>query len=188
MSDCVQKTEEFLRRRGIDPSTVDMEHLLNTFLSEMEKGLIDEYSSSLKMIPTYTAVVSEIPKNEPVIVLDAGGTNFRTCLVTFDDQGTAHIEDFRKVSMPGVKKEVSAQEFFSTFADEVERLIDKSDKIGFCFSYAASITADHDGIPLVFSKEIKAPEVIGKPVGSTLLRELARRGYDVSNKKSGSTQ
>ncbi|MDC7230030.1 MAG: hexokinase [Sphaerochaetaceae bacterium] len=183
MSDCVQKTEEFLKRRGIDPATVDMEHLLNTFLSEMEKGLIDENSSSLKMIPTYTTVVSEIPKNEPVIVLDAGGTNFRTCLVTFDDQGTAHIEDFRKVSMPGVKKEVSADEFFSTFADEVERLIDKSDKIGFCFSYAASITADHDGIPLVFSKEIKAPEVIGKPVGATLLKELARRGYDVSNKK-----
>ncbi len=96
MSDCVQKTEEFLRRRGIDPSTVDMEHLLNTFLSEMEKGLIDEYSSSLKMIPTYTAVVSEIPKNEPVIVLDAGGTNFRTCLVTFDDQGDCPYRGFQE--------------------------------------------------------------------------------------------
>ncbi|MGH0053424.1 MAG: hexokinase family protein [Sphaerochaetaceae bacterium] len=183
MADSVQKTEEFLRVRGIDPVTVDMERLLDTFLSEMEKGLVDEYSSSLKMIPTYTEVVNDIPKNEPVIVLDAGGTNFRTCLVTFDDEGTAQIEDFRKVSMPGVKNEVSAREFFSTFADEVERLIDKSDRIGFCFSYAAAITADHDGIPLVFSKEIKAPEVIGKPVGATLLAELSRRGYDVSRKK-----
>ncbi len=183
MSKIVQKTEEFLTRWGVDAASVDMKQLLDTFLREMENGLEDQNSSSLKMIPTYTEVVQNIPKNEPVIVLDAGGTNFRTCLVTFDDDGIAHIEDFRKVSMPGVKEEVTAKQFFSTFADEVERLIDKSDKIGFCFSYAASITSDHDGIPLVFSKEIKAPEVIGKPVGANLLAELARRGYDVSNKK-----
>jgi hypothetical protein len=35
----------------------------------------------------------------------------------------------------------------------------------------------------MFSKEIKAPEVIGKPVGKTLLEELARRGHDVSTRK-----
>lgn len=183
MSDCVQKTTAFLSKWGIDPASVDMKAFLATFLSEMEKGLEAESTSSLKMIPTYTEVVSKLAKGESVIVLDAGGTNFRTCLVTFDEQGNAHIEDFKKVSMPGVKEEVSAQKFFSTFADEVERLIDKSDKIGFCFSYAAAITADHDGIPLVFSKEIKAPEVIGKKVGASLLSELERRGYDVTNKK-----
>ncbi len=183
MSDCVQNTTAFLSKWGIEAASIDMKSLLATFLSEMEKGLENESGSSLKMIPTYTEVVSSLAKGEPVIVLDAGGTNFRTCLVTFDEQGLAHIEDFRKVSMPGVKEEVTAQQFFSTFADEVERLIDKSDKIGFCFSYAAAITEDHDGIPLVFSKEIKAPEVIGKKVGASLLSELARRGYDVSKKK-----
>ncbi|NLA97368.1 MAG: hexokinase [Spirochaetales bacterium] len=183
MSYCVQNTTAFLSKWGIEAASIDMKSLLATFLSEMEKGLENESGSSLKMIPTYTEVVSGLAKGEPVIVLDAGGTNFRTCLVTFDEQGLAHIEDFRKVSMPGVKEEVTAQQFFSTFADEVERLIDKSDKIGFCFSYAAAITEDHDGIPLVFSKEIKAPEVIGKKVGASLLSELARRGYDVSKKK-----
>ena len=183
MSYCVQNTTAFLSKWGIEAASIDMKSLLATFLSEMEKGLENESGSSLKMIPTYTEVVSSLAKGEPVIVLDAGGTNFRTCLVTFDEQGLAHIEDFRKVSMPGVKEEVTAQQFFSTFADEVERLIDKSDKIGFCFSYAAAITEDHDGIPLVFSKEIKAPEVIGKKVGASLLSELARRGYDVSKKK-----
>lgn len=183
MSDIVQKTSEFLIRLGVDPETVAMEPLLHTFLSEMEEGLKGNEESSLKMIPTYTEIMSELPIGKPVIVLDAGGTNFRTCLVTFQEDGTPKIEDFRKVSMPGVHEEVSAQQFFQTFADEVERLIDKSDNIGFCFSYAAAITPDHDGIPLVFSKEIKAPEVIGKKVGATLLAELAKRGYDVSKKK-----
>ncbi|WP_332447924.1 hexokinase family protein [Sphaerochaeta sp.] len=182
MSDIVQKTTTFLRSWGIDPDSVDMHQLLDTFLSEMENGLGGR-ESSLKMIPTYTEVVGSLPTEQPVIVLDAGGTNFRTCLVTFDTQGKARIEDFRKVSMPGVKQEVSAAQFFSAFADEVERLIDKSDRIGFCFSYAAAITSDHDGIPLVFSKEIKAPEVIGKPVAANLLDELERRGHDVSRKK-----
>ena len=85
--------------------------------------------------------------------------------------------------MPGTGQEVSAKEFFSIIADELERLIDKSDKIGFCFSYAAEILPDHDGIPQMFSKEIKAKEVLGKHLGVEILAELASRGHDVSAKK-----
>ena len=183
MADIVEKSEAFLIRWGVSPSSIDMGQLLSQFKDEMEKGLEEDGKSSLQMIPTYTKVVDKVKKGQSVIVLDAGGTNFRTCLVSFDEQGKAHIEDFRKTAMPGVKEEVTAKQFFTTFADEVERLIDKSDYIGFCFSYAATITEDHDGIPIVFSKEIKAPEVIGQPVGANLLGELARRGYDVSKKK-----
>lgn len=177
-----EKCEAFIHTWGIGPTSIAMDELLASFMEEMDKGLAGKSESSLQMIPTYTAVADVVKKGEPVIVLDAGGTNFRTCLVTFDEKGTAHIEDFKKTAMPGIAREVSAQEFFTTFADEVERLIDKSDKIGFCFSYAATITEDHDGIPVMFSKEIKAPEVIGMRVGANLLAELARRGYDVSKK------
>ncbi|MBI9096333.1 MAG: hexokinase [Sphaerochaeta sp.] len=183
MADIIAKSEAFLTKWGVSPASIDMGELLSQFTDEMERGLVEEGQSSLQMIPTYTKVFDKVKKGESVIVLDAGGTNFRTCLVTFDEQGIAHIENFRKTAMPGVKQEVSAKDFFSCFADEVERLIDKSDTLGFCFSYAATITENHDGIPLMFSKEIKAPEVIGQPVGANLLVELARRGYDVSKKK-----
>ncbi|WP_320127807.1 hexokinase [uncultured Sphaerochaeta sp.] len=183
MSTIESRTDAFLSKWDMKPDSIDMEVLLKKFRTEMEIGLHSEGSSSLKMIPTYVQVKDEVKKGETVIVIDAGGTNLRTCLVSFDEQGTAHIGDFKKISMPGVKEEVSAKQFFDVFADEVERLIDKSDRIGFCFSYAASITADHDGIPLVFSKEIKAPEVIGKAVGANLLAELAYRGHDVSKKR-----
>lgn len=178
-----EKTGEFLRKYSIDPESADMEKLTSFFLSEMDKGLAEDGGSSLAMIPTYTNEDAGIRAGESVIVLDAGGTNFRTCLVTFDDNLKPVISEFRKVSMPGVTSEVTAKEFFSTLADNVERIIDRSDRIGFCFSYAATITEDHDGIPLVFSKEIKAPEVIGKPVAQSLLNELAARGYDVSTKQ-----
>ena len=167
---------DFLKRHGLRAEDVDSDKVLDFFSSEMKKGL-DGEESSLAMIATYTEAGNDIPDGESVIVMDAGGTNFRTCLVTFND-GVAEISDFQKVGMPGAKKEVSKKEFFSILADNIQRFMGKSKKIGFCFSYAAEITPDHDGIPLMFSKEIKAPEVIGKRLGKELLAELAGRGYD----------
>ena len=167
---------DFLKKHGLRAEDVDSEKVLDFFSSEMKKGL-DGEESSLAMIATYTEAGNDIPDGESVIVMDAGGTNFRTCLVTFND-GVAEISDFQKVGMPGAKKEVSKKEFFSILADNIQRFMGKSKKIGFCFSYAAEITPDHDGIPLMFSKEIKAPEVIGKRLGKELLAELAGRGYD----------
>ena len=167
---------DFLKRHGLRAEDVDSDKVLDFFSSEMKKGL-DGEESSLAMIATYTEAGNDIPDGESVIVMDAGGTNFRTCLVTFND-GVAEISDFQKVGMPGAKKEVSKKEFCSILADNIQRFMGKSKKIGFCFSYAAEITPDHDGIPLMFSKEIKAPEVIGKRLGKELLAELAGRGYD----------
>lgn len=167
---------DFLKRHGLRAEDVDSDKVLDFFSSEMKRGLEGE-KSSLAMIATYTEAGNDIPDGESVIVMDAGGTNFRTCLVTFND-GVAEISDFQKVGMPGAKKEVTKKEFFSILADNIERFMGKSKKIGFCFSYAAEITPDHDGIPLMFSKEIKAPEVIGKRIGKELLAELSSRGYD----------
>ena len=167
---------DFLKKHGLRAEDVDSDKVLDFFSSEMKRGL-EGKESSLAMIATYTEAGNDIPDGESVIVMDAGGTNFRTCLVTFND-GVAEISDFQKVGMPGAKKEVSKKEFFSILADNIQRFMGKSKKIGFCFSYAAEITPDHDGIPLMFSKEIKAPEVIGKRLGKELLAELAGRGYD----------
>lgn len=183
MENIVARTETFLNTWKITPDAVDMDTCCSKFLKEMERGLNKKGSGSLAMIPTYISPKATIEVNRPVIVVDAGGTNLRTCLVSFDDQLHPHISSFRKTTMPGAKEEVSAKAFFSLLADQVEPLIEESEVIGFCFSYAAEITADHDGIPLVFSKEIKAKEVIGMPIGRSLLDELARRHHTVSRKR-----
>jgi len=183
MRDIVVRSKAFLEKWSIAPQTLDMQHSCEQFLAEMERGLQSKNAGSLAMIPTFTKADNIIKAGEKVIVLDAGGTNFRTCVVSFNENMEPIIDSFHKVGMPGVKQEVSAKQFFSTLADQVEPLIDQSDRIGFCFSYAAEITEDHDGFPLVFSKEIKAPEVIGMPVGRSLLDELARRGHNVTKKR-----
>ncbi len=183
MADIHERTMRFLNDHCISADYIDIDTYCRAFLQEMEKGLQEEPDGSLAMIPTYTSADAHIKAGDKVIVLDAGGTNFRVALVTFDTNLHPIISHYSKTGMPGVKRPVSAQEFFSTLADGVQPLIDESDYIGFCFSYAAKITEERDGIPIVFSKEIKAPEVIGMPVGKSLLAELERRGCDVSKKK-----
>lgn len=178
----MDRVHDFLIRHKLSPDSFDSEELLGRFILEMERGL-EGKSSSLQMIPTYIRLGKRVKKGDRAIVLDAGGTNFRTCLVEIGENGEFEISDFKKVSMPGIDREVSKAEFFSILADNVERLIDKADKIGFCFSYAARITEDHDGIPLSFSKEIKAREVLGERLGKSLLEELERRGHNIENKK-----
>ena len=130
----MDKVDDFMKRQMLKADMIDEDEVLSLFLSEMEKGLKGE-KSSLQMIPTYCTLDSDIKAGDKVIVLDAGGTNFRTCLVTFDENLEPQISDFRKVGMPGVKSEVSAKAFFSTLADNVERLIDKSDKIGYLCNF-----------------------------------------------------
>lgn len=176
------KVEEFLSNHKLSPESFNIEDLCKYEMSEMEKGLKGE-SSSLAMIDSFCSPNVEIRPNEPIAVIDAGGTNFRTCLITFDDNQVPTISGFKKRTMPGSTSEVSAKEFFSIIADETQRLMDRANRIGFCFSYAAKILPDHDGIPLMFSKEIKAPEVIGKHLGKELFAEFERRGIDTSNKK-----
>ena len=177
-----RQVEEFLNRHNLNADEISMDELCDLFLKEMKAGLAGK-PSSLAMIPSFCSPDAIPKEGEQVIVIDAGGTNFRTCLVTFDHDLNPIISEFKKSRMPGIDREVSAREFFSIIADETERLIDKSDRIGFCFSYAATILPDHDGIPECFSKEIKASEVLGKHLGKELLKELASRGHDVSKKK-----
>lgn len=176
------RVEDFLDRHSLNPDGIGMEGLCDYFIREMEKGLAGQ-KSSLPMIPSYCSPDVSPKAGEKVIVIDAGGTNLRTCLVEFDPSLKPIVHDFRRTRMPGFDREICAREFFGVFADEVERLVEQSDRIAFCFSYAATILPDHDGVPIGFSKEIKAPEVIGMRLGENLLAELARRGHDVSSKK-----
>jgi hexokinase len=84
--------------------------------------------------------------------------------------------------MPGTCGLVSSQQFFDEIAETVLPLLNtKIDGIGFTFSYPIHITEETDGILLAFSKEINAPEVIGKKIGSELREALYRKG----NKYSG---
>lgn len=170
---------EFLKNHGVDLEQFDNEVMLADFTSEMSKGLAGE-ASSLKMIPAFVNLPKQLPVNKKVVVLDAGGTNLRAARVAFDAQSKATIEQIVKSKMPGVATEVSEEEFYNVFIDELEKVWEPGiDLLGFCFSYPAEITPAKDGKLLYWVKEIKAPAIVGQLVGAELKKRLLARGRDL---------
>ncbi len=178
-----QNVTAFLNRHGFAAAGYDVNTVVESLLYDMEMSLtygagdLTTMAGSQDMIPTWGLPPSEAPENQKVIVIDAGGTNFRSCLVTFDADGKASISDLEKTKMPGIEREFKKDEFFDAIAANLDHLKDKADRIGFCFSYAMEITPDGDGRALKFSKEIKAKEVEGCLVGDCLSDALVKRGW-----------
>ena len=169
---------EFARYYGFHYDCIDSTALVRDVLYEMERGLKGQFSS-LPMIPAYISPVSGITPGKTVVALDAGGTNLRSALVKFDENGKAVVEKSLKAPMPGTSGQIGAVAFFDEIAALTAPLIeeakDRVEGIGFCFSYAMEITKDADGILISFSKEVDVPEVLGKSIGSGLRDALLRR-------------
>lgn len=169
------KVRAFLEKYGMEPEQIVPARDAAAMCEEMERGLAG-LGGSLQMIPTYLSGHGRIPQNEPVAVIDAGGTNYRRALVTFEE-GTYREEFVRKWKMPGVERPVTWEEFVSFAADSLMDIIDKTDRIGFCFSYSAEITPEMDGRVIAIDKEVVVTGCEGKLLGASLIAELERRGH-----------
>lgn len=176
MENTKNKVTEFLKKNNMHPEQIDMEDCCNIFLDQMQRGLTAQ-ESSLEMIPTYLEIQKDVPTNEQVVVIDAGGTNFRVATVHFNENKQAVIENLQLHRMPGVDKQVSKEDFFETMAGYVEDVVDISPNIGFCFSYPTEISPNKDGRLIRFSKEIKAEKVEGQMIGENLNAALNSLGH-----------
>jgi len=168
---------EFARCYGFHYENIDTAALAEDALAEMERGLAGQ-ESSLPMIPAYISPAAKTSPGRTVVALDAGGTNLRAALVSFDESGRAFATETRKAAMPGTSGRINADVFFDEIAALAAPLIEKAGAaagLGFCFSYPMEITKDADGILTAFSKEVDAPDVIGKAIGASLRDALARR-------------
>jgi len=177
----MSKVRDFLKKNGMDPADISIDQTCRVFLEEMDKGLAGK-KSSLAMLPTYIETEAEIPRNTPVIVMDAGGTNFRVATVVFGDDGKPSIEDFKLSKMPGLTGEVSRKEFFNIMVGYMKHVVKKSDRVGFCFSYPIEMSSSKDGRVLYFSKEIQAPEVEGQMIGENLNLAISQAGLGEKKK------
>lgn len=166
----------FLLKYDQHPDNIDIDSLTKNFIEEMKLGLAGK-PSSLMMIPAYVSTKGEVPLNETVIAIDAGGTNLRIAHVTFTKDGIS-IENLKKQKMLGVEKPLHINEFFSQLTDIIMPYLDKSQKIGFCFSFAAEIQPNKDGKIIEFSKEINVDECEGKLIFEELKKEIKKRGFE----------
>ena len=169
-----EKAIDFLERHGMTPESVDPDVYIYRMLSEMKAGLAGE-KCSMDMIPTYLSNDGVLEPGVQAAVIDAGGTNFRSALVHFQPGGYT-VTDMIKRKMPGTDAPCTWEEFIRFTADAIEPLMDRADAIGFCFSYAATITPERDGRVITIDKEVVVTGCEGQLVGASLLQELERRG------------
>lgn len=168
---------DFLNKYEMYHKDIDIEENCRTFIGDMENGLRGE-PGSLQMLPTYITIDKEIPLEEPIIVLDAGGTNFRVATCYFDRERRPVIENFKSYPMPGTRGEISREEFFKTMAQYIKPVLHHSRKIGFCFSYAMETLPNKDGRLIEFSKEVKVRNLTGVIIGESLLKAVGDMGCD----------
>ncbi len=166
---------EYLKSHNQTADDIDGEKFIGEFLADMEKGLGSD-NEGLEMIPSYLPIGSAIKKNRPDIVIDAGGTNFRSAIAYFDENSNCVLTELRKTVMAGVGKEVSKARFYDHIAYNIKHLADKGGNIGFCFSYSIDTHKDLDGTVKAFSKEVRAKEVVGTKLGACTLEALKK--YD----------
>jgi len=174
VNDPKQQVNAFLAKYKMHYNSIDIEKETATFIEEMEKGLRGE-DSSLKMLCTYLSPEGDIPAHEPVIAIDAGGTNFRVAVVHFNKERRALIEEFKSYPMPGSNGEISRGEFFDTIVEYLEPVLDKSDRIGFCFSYPTEMLPNGDGKLIKFTKEVSVRDMPGVEIGSSLTKTISAR-------------
>jgi hexokinase len=198
MKEIRDKVRRFLKDNGMYYEDIDMDACCDIFIQEMQAGLAGR-DSSLAMIPTYIEVGREIPVGKPVIVLDAGGTNFRVATVYFgmplrlptqdvaagdprQPQEGAVIENFVQKPMPGLDREATKEEFFATIVEYMTDVVDVSSSVGFCFSYPTEILPSKDGRLIRFCKEVKAKQVEGELIGENLVKAIEAAGYKDSKR------
>lgn len=172
---------EFLKKYRMDYESINIDQACSDFMKEMERGLLGN-NSSLKMIPTFITMDMEIPVEERVIVVDAGGTNFRVAVAHFDENKNPVIEDYNLYTMPGANGEISKDEFYKTVAEYISPVIDKSDKISFCFSYPTEILPNKDGILVQMSKQVKVKGLVGDVIGDNLIKTIKDMGFEGDKK------
>ena len=171
--------EEFLAANGlVAAADIDRQGLISAFLAEMEKGLRGE-ESSLRMIPAYVGVDGKVAPGAKAAVLDAGGTNFRSAVVSIPPS----VEDRQNQPMPGTTGEVDEEAFYGAFAAELKRVAPKATvkKFGWCFSYNADVTPELDARLNCWTKGIQAPAIVGQYVGKELLKRMGGGSVAVVN-------
>ncbi len=170
------KVAQFMKAHGMDAERVDLNEYTKVFAESMRAGLHGD-ADAMPMIPTYLSSAGKLPRGGKAVVIDAGGTNFRTAVISFDTKG-AVIEQQNTLPMPGAQEPVTWDEFISKVADAVLPLMAQAKNIGFCFSYPIEITPERDGRVLGLTKQVKIEDAVGKLLGADLKRALHERGCE----------
>jgi hexokinase len=160
-----------MKENIFDLSTGQLKDIAQALKSRITEGL-DKKGEEILAIPTYINPRKDI-KNEKVLVLDLGGTNYRVAVVEFrDGKPTVHPENGYKIKLSAKAMKDKAT-LFKEITDPIAQLdLTGVTSIGYCFSFPADSTLDGDAVLVRWTKGFDIPEMIGEPVGATLKEHL----------------
>ena len=172
---------EFLKEIGFIQTWEEMKPVEESFIDHMKKGMNGE-KSSMPMLPAYLPVDSLPEESKDVIVMDAGGTNLRVALLRINPGSKPEVLWHHKQPVPGKPGPMTPEAFFDALAHAVAPVADKSDRIGFCFSFPCRIRPDYDGEIIYLDKELDVPGIEGALVGENLKKALGKLGLKNDHK------
>jgi len=174
------RVDSFLRKYVQHADDIDIDASLQLLAKDIQAGLNRE-QSSIYMIPSFLTTDVKVKAGVRNILIDAGGTNLRICTGSVDSNGKVTLDDYYKTHMPGIRKEITADEFYRQVAKSISPLADKGKDIGFCYSYGAVMMPTLDGISYQSAKEVKVKGIKGTMVGASTLNAL--RKYSATERR-----
>ena len=168
----MNKAEAFLKKHHMHWSQTDPDRELEKLLREM-KDVRAGREGSVKMIPTCIGEYALPERETEVTVIDIGGTNVRSAVMTVRPDGTARIGEITSFLTPGVKEPTDTAGFFSEVVRGCRQDL-RTDHIGICFSLATIPQPDRDAVMVAGGKQIKVSDMLGKRVGQSF-REAMKR-------------
>ena len=169
--------KRFLARHGMLASLIDPERELSRFLEEMDR-VRRGGEGSLKMISTFLGGYRTPERGEKLIVMDIGGTNVRAAVAQTGPEGMISFSALNPFLTPGLKEEMSADEFFRRIAEGVssQDLWGQADRLGICFSFALNPAEDRDAEVAYGAKQIHVPDLVGRRIGESFRKALDELG------------
>ncbi len=157
------------------------------FQKDLQIGLRDPKSSSMRMLKSYVGLPTGNEKGE-FLALDFGGTNVRVLRIKLEGEG--RYEVIKKVGepliIPGkydyIGKNSTVDEMFGFLARLIDEAIDGDHNSKFYLGHTFSFPSTQDDLNnaklIIWTKEFATPGVEGKVVNDLLLDALKKRGIE----------
>lgn len=152
-----------------------------TLKERVHQGLQKE-NQQIKCLLTYVPVKEQLAGNR-AIVIDLGGTNVRSALISMDKTPHYILKGPLEDNLPLIRGvPLDRETYLRVQADLISELgAENNLPLGYCFSFPAKATYDGDAVLLNWTKGIFVPDTVGAPVGKALREELIKRGIRCSH-------
>ncbi|MDD3648122.1 MAG: hypothetical protein PHS44_06530 [Candidatus Dojkabacteria bacterium] len=168
-----QSVLAFLRNSGLSITDADRDKYINLIVDELKRALVDK-PSSLKIYPSYVKFVDKVTQRDKFAVLQLGQVNMTKAY--FDSSGDK-LDVYGEMSfpMPGLGKEIGADEFFRVIINNARDVLRKNHKVGISFSHALESNENGDGKLISWARgKVKCSEMEGKFIGEEFKKHLEK--------------